>query len=357
MVELMLQSFSIHDSKIGGARTFIIAEAGVNHNGDIDLAKELIVEAKRAKVDAIKFQTFRTDELVTKYAPKADYQQENTKSDETQFDMIKRLELPFKAFEELNVHAENKKLLFLSTPFDLPSVKFLINLGVPAFKVGSGDMNNTLLLDQIIAANSTLLYVELDAKQNLDGYTLAIPFEKSLFLSEIKFNGVSIGLDSVKILHNGNSRYLLFYVNLSEEIQNLEIKFQTSWNPLPTDLDNDGVLDIAESSFFGTSQEIFDTDNDNVSDGDEIFIYKSNPTDGIITTTTSVSNPLSSQFTTSTGFPSTSPISTNSDDSSSNPTSVSNSTTNSRTSSVGIGIMVIALTPVFIIRLSRKRKL
>jgi N-acetylneuraminate synthase len=153
----MLEKFSILDFEIGGSRTFIIAEAGVNHNGEIDLAKELINEAKKANADAIKFQTFITEELVTSYAPKAEYQKKNTSNDENQFKMIKKLELSFETFRELKNHADNQDILFLSTPFDLPSVEFLANLGVPAFKVGSGDMNNTIMLERIVAEKKPIL--------------------------------------------------------------------------------------------------------------------------------------------------------------------------------------------------------
>ncbi len=153
----MLQKFNVANFVIGGHRTFIIAEGGVNHNGDIDLAKELIDEAVKAKVDAIKFQTFVTAELVTKYAPKAEYQKVNTTSDESQFEMIKKLELSFDAFQELKGYADHRKILFLSTPFDLPSVEFLIKLKIPAFKIGSGDMNNTFLLERITETNKPLL--------------------------------------------------------------------------------------------------------------------------------------------------------------------------------------------------------
>ncbi|MHA2246027.1 MAG: N-acetylneuraminate synthase family protein [Candidatus Hodarchaeales archaeon] len=153
----MQQKFSIQGFEIGGSRTFIIAEAGVNHNGDIDLARELIAEAKKVKVDAIKFQTFIAEELVTTYAPKAEYQKKTTTSNESQFDMIKKLELSFDSFLELQNYALAKKLLFLSTPFDHQSVEYLIKLKIPAYKVGSGDMNNILLLESIIKEKKPIL--------------------------------------------------------------------------------------------------------------------------------------------------------------------------------------------------------
>jgi N-acetylneuraminate synthase len=153
----VLQQFSIRGFEIGGKRTFIIAEAGVNHNGDIDLAKELIIEAKKANVDAIKFQIFIAEELVTVYAPKAEYQKNLTSKTESQFDMIKNLELSFEEFKELQKYALHQRILFLATPFDLQSVNFLAEQNIPAFKVSSGDMNNLIILDRIIEEEKPLL--------------------------------------------------------------------------------------------------------------------------------------------------------------------------------------------------------
>ncbi|MHA2225653.1 MAG: N-acetylneuraminate synthase [Candidatus Hodarchaeales archaeon] len=153
----MLQKFSIQDYEIGGSRTFIIAEGGVNHNGDIDLAKNLIDEAVNSQADAIKFQTFIAEELVTEYAPKAEYQEKITGKNESQLEMIKKLELSFEAFQELKNYSDNKGILFLSTPFDLQSVEFLSKLKVAAYKVGSGDMDNILLLERIIMENKPVL--------------------------------------------------------------------------------------------------------------------------------------------------------------------------------------------------------
>ncbi|PWI48974.1 N-acetylneuraminate synthase [Candidatus Heimdallarchaeota archaeon B3_Heim] len=142
---------------MGGDRTFIIAEGGVNHNGNIDIAKDLIDEAVKSKVDAIKFQTFVTEELVTSYAPKAKYQEINTAKNESQYEMIKKLELSFESFQELKSYADNKGILFFSTPFDLKSAEFLSKISLPAFKVGSGDMNNVLLLERIAFEKKPIL--------------------------------------------------------------------------------------------------------------------------------------------------------------------------------------------------------
>lgn len=132
-----------------GEPCFIIAEAGVNHNGDIKLAKQLIDVAQEAGADAVKFQTFHTEEVVIRSAEKAKYQQETTGAAESQFEMIKKLELPDEAFRALYSYANEKNILFLSTPDDTGSIDLLDELGVPAFKVASGEITNFPLLKYI----------------------------------------------------------------------------------------------------------------------------------------------------------------------------------------------------------------
>ena len=124
-------------------KVFIIAEAGVNHNGSIELAKKLIDVAVAAEVDAVKFQTFKTELCISKDTKKADYQIENTKdSEETQFEMVKKLELNEDAHEELIAYCAEKKIIFLSTPFDHDSIKLLHKLNLDIFKIPSGEINN-----------------------------------------------------------------------------------------------------------------------------------------------------------------------------------------------------------------------
>jgi N-acetylneuraminate synthase/N,N'-diacetyllegionaminate synthase len=132
------------DSRIvgDGQPCFIIAEAGVNHNGDIKLAEKLIDAAKESGADAVKFQTFITEEIITSLAEKADYQKETTGNNETQFDMIKRLELSAEDFQHLYEYSMQRSILFLSTPDDFESVDMLDKLGVIAFKIGSGEITN-----------------------------------------------------------------------------------------------------------------------------------------------------------------------------------------------------------------------
>lgn len=134
-----------------GNPCFIIAEAGVNHNGSIDLAFKLVDAASAAGADAVKFQTFRAESLVTTGAPKASYQKDTTGAGESQFDMIKRLELPFEAFAKLQEHCSKRAIMFLSTPFDDDAVDYLAMLDVPAFKVASSEVTNHPLLERVAA--------------------------------------------------------------------------------------------------------------------------------------------------------------------------------------------------------------
>ena len=127
---------------------FIIAEAGVNHNGDINLAKKLIDVAVKAGVDAVKFQTWKTELLVTKNAIQATYQTKNTGIDESQFDMLKRLELSYDEFRELKKYCDKKNIIFLSTPDEEQSANFLLELQ-DIFKIGSGELTNIPYLRHI----------------------------------------------------------------------------------------------------------------------------------------------------------------------------------------------------------------
>ncbi len=128
---------------------FIIAEAGVNHNGSIELAKQLINVASEAGVDAVKFQTFKTENLVSKNAQKADYQKETTDANESQFDMIKKLELDIDTHIELIEYCKIKNIIFLSTPFDLDSIDLLNDLKLDIFKIPSGEITNLPYLQKI----------------------------------------------------------------------------------------------------------------------------------------------------------------------------------------------------------------
>ena len=128
---------------------FIIAEAGVNHNGSIELAFKLVDAAVEAGVDAVKFQTFKAENLVAKTAQKADYQKETTDALESQFDMIQKLELNMETHKELIAYCQEKGIMFLSTPFDHESIDLLSDLGLKIFKVPSGEITNLPYLRHI----------------------------------------------------------------------------------------------------------------------------------------------------------------------------------------------------------------
>ncbi len=131
-------------------KTYIIAEAGVNHNGSLEIAKKLINVAAECGADAIKFQTFRAEKLVSKDAKKADYQKRTTEVDESQFDMIKKLELDETAHHELIQYCSDRDIQFLSTPFDLESLIFLTNeCELPYIKIASGEITNSPFLLEI----------------------------------------------------------------------------------------------------------------------------------------------------------------------------------------------------------------
>lgn len=128
---------------------FIIAEAGVNHNGDIEIAKRLVDEAALAGADAIKFQTFKAESLVCKDARKADYQMTTTEQSESQFDMLKKLELTSEMHEQLIEYCTQKGIMFLSTPFDIDSIHYLVDCGINILKVPSGEITNYPYLREI----------------------------------------------------------------------------------------------------------------------------------------------------------------------------------------------------------------
>jgi len=128
-------------------KTFIIAEAGVNHNGSLDLARQLIDVAARARADAVKFQTFRAGEVISSKAPKAIYQRRTTGTEESQLEMVRKLELDENAHRSLIDHCRSRGIQFLSTPFDLKSVDLLaVTLDLPQLKLASGEITNGPLL-------------------------------------------------------------------------------------------------------------------------------------------------------------------------------------------------------------------
>jgi len=140
----------IESKKLGSSYPcFIIAEAGVNHNGDVSLAKRLIDEASNSGADAVKFQIFNAGNIVTINAEKAGYQKKSESQSSTQYEMLKKLELTNKEFRILSDYAKEKGLVFLATPFDVESIDFLDEIGVSAFKISSGEINNNTLLKYV----------------------------------------------------------------------------------------------------------------------------------------------------------------------------------------------------------------
>jgi len=145
----MQREIKIEDRLVGaGEPCFIIAEAGVNHNGDINLAKKLVDVAKDAGVDAVKFQTFKSEGVVIEECEIADYARENMGKNIKQIDMIKKLELKYEDFVELKRYCDKKGIMFLSTPHSYDAIDFLEPL-VPIYKIGSGDLTNLPFLEKI----------------------------------------------------------------------------------------------------------------------------------------------------------------------------------------------------------------
>jgi len=153
-----MRTVKIYDKQIGpGEPCFIIAEAGVNHNGSIALAKKLVDLAVVAGADAIKFQTYKAEKVVHANAPKAEYQVNGNDAHESQLDMIKRLELSFREFEEIYQYCQGRGIIFLSSPFDEESADFLDDLGVVAFKLGSGEITNLPFLIHVAGKKKPII--------------------------------------------------------------------------------------------------------------------------------------------------------------------------------------------------------
>ena len=153
----MVTTVRVGAHTIGAGRCFVIAEAGVNHNGDPALAHRLVDAAVEAGVDAVKFQTFVPELVASRDAAKAEYQAERTGAGQSQLDMLRALALPPAAYRELMAHAAERGLLFLSTPFDDPSADLLAELGLPAFKIASGELTNHPFLSRVAAFGRPML--------------------------------------------------------------------------------------------------------------------------------------------------------------------------------------------------------
>lgn len=153
-----MSSFDLGGRVIGGSSAcLVIAEAGVNHNGDPQLAERLIDVAVEARADVVKFQTFDPDALAGPKAAMAEYQASAMGDSRSQLEMLRGLTLPLSAYERLLAHANKRGILFLSTPFDPKSADFLEKLGLPAFKISSGDLTNTPFLAHVARKGKPML--------------------------------------------------------------------------------------------------------------------------------------------------------------------------------------------------------
>lgn len=140
-----------------GQATFIIAEAGVNHNGDIDLAHKLIDAAAETGADAVKFQTYLTEELTAPDAPLAGHHVANVGHEMSHFQLLRKLQLPWDQHGPLKAHCDELGLIFISTPYDIPSARFLVDFGCPAIKIASSEMTNLPLLDAVAAGRAPVI--------------------------------------------------------------------------------------------------------------------------------------------------------------------------------------------------------
>lgn len=154
----MVAFMEIAGRKVGpGCPTFIIAEAGVNHNGNAELAARLVDAALEAGADAVKFQTWVTEKLVVPEAPMAEYQRRNLGSQQSQAEMLKRLELSHNQFREIMSYADRRGILFFSTPDEEWSADFLDELGIQVFKIGSGEVTNLPFLKHVASKGKPII--------------------------------------------------------------------------------------------------------------------------------------------------------------------------------------------------------
>ncbi len=155
---MMKKILNIGDRRVGdGEPVFIIAEAGVNHNGDMNLAKKLIDAAIDAGADAVKFQSYKTEKIITPSAPAAEYHIRASDRDESWFQLLKRLELAEDDHQNILSYCQKGGIIFLSTPYDEESADFLNSINMPAFKIASTDMNNIPLLQHVARYQKPIL--------------------------------------------------------------------------------------------------------------------------------------------------------------------------------------------------------
>lgn len=197
-------------------RIYIVAEIGCNHNGDFNLAKRMVEVAKNCGVDAVKFQTFKADQLISKYAPKAEYQIKVTGATESQLEMTRKLELPYDEFIKLENYSKELGLDVFSTPFDFESIDFLASQNQKVWKIPSGEILNLPYLEKIAR-------LPIENKEIVISTGMATIEEIKLSLSVLRKNGIS--KNKITILHC-NTEYPTPYedVNLNA-IKHLQREF------------------------------------------------------------------------------------------------------------------------------------
>jgi len=198
-----------------GEPVLIIAEAGVNHNGDIKLAHKLIDAAAEAGADAVKFQTFLTEESIGQKTPLAGHHLANVGKQMSHFDLIKKLELPFEKFAELKKHCEQKGVIFLSTPYDVFSAEFLIKLGCDAIKIASSELMNYPMLDVVRRSKRPVLLSTGMSRWNeiIDSIHFVGKFNKNICILKCTSNypasPASINLRGIQKLREEFPQYLI----------------------------------------------------------------------------------------------------------------------------------------------------
>lgn len=172
------------------SKTFIIAEIGVNHNGSISLAKKLINYAKTAGADAVKFQLFKAENLILKNVDKADYQKKNHKKNQTQYEMLKNLQIDINFLKTIKKYCVLKKIEFIVTPYDEKSLEEIIKLGTSAIKVASTDTNNFKFLSKISKCKLPIIYSTgmTDMKDIEQGVRIINKFSKKLIILQCTSN-------------------------------------------------------------------------------------------------------------------------------------------------------------------------
>ncbi|MBF0441541.1 MAG: N-acetylneuraminate synthase [Oligoflexales bacterium] len=239
---------------------YVIAEAGVNHNGKKELALRLIDKAASARSDAVKFQTFKTDKLVSGLAAQAEYQIKNTGKPQTQYEMLRALELPYGDFVELSKYCEKQGIEFLSTAFDDESLRFLIDeCGIKKIKISSGDIHNVSLLT--VAARSNLPIILSTGMSTMEDISLAMQLLASVYKgnNHPKFSDLSPSLlteakcllsKKVTLLHCTTE-----YPAPPEDINLLALKAMREYSGLPVGLSDhsEGIIAAIGAAALGVS--------------------------------------------------------------------------------------------------------